>query len=652
LQADPDFSRLIQYCDETAGFPQAAQLTFTIPAVKPLKSWLSRTSSHKAEKFMKLVHAGRIEVAVFFNQPTMDLLNDEGLIRQLYAAEALRVQHQVPVTTATIDLEQGFTWGLADILPAAGISICFSNGTSDQQTGVCYRQGQAGRKLVCWQDSATLADFKFEADSIETQIKQLQHADYPFPALRIQLNSEPGQGSIALCKAVQKWNQEWAFPKLMLSTNSRFWAAIEKFVPENTPVLTGDAGSLTSPVAATAAAHDLSVARRAQAELKIAEKTAALASVFSSEPYPGLTLNSAYEEVLHFFEPPTKSAVALGSLFDAGQADKRHAAFSALGKAEAVNADALKELVARVPLENDGCHLVVFNPSERPQTDIVQADFISAVAPDHRLPAELAEQGFVLIDAASGDKILYQIDEVSDTSEAALQSSNRFALGQVEPAYLKKLVFVARDVPAMGFKVYALQPVDATEIRPKKVDMAVKTLENDFYRISVSANGGGVFSILDKELETDIMDGFAKNRLNQLFVRDGGRDSIHKLENVSLRREQRGAVSVSLIITGQAQGCPQVVQEITLYNDIKRIDFTNRILKDATPLQEVYFSFPFQVRDAKIQYPHGINILEPATGQIDGKLPAAQAIGDWVSITNETMGIAWSSPDAPIVRFS
>ena len=42
-------------------------------------------------------------------------------------------------------------------------------------------------------------------------------------------------------------------------------------------------------------------------------------------------------------------------------------------------------------------------------------------------------------------------------------------------------------------------------------------------------------------------------------------------------------------------GCPQLTQEIVLYDKIKRIDLNNRVLKDSRALQELYFAFPFDI---------------------------------------------------------
>ena len=73
-------------------------------------------------------------------------------------------------------------------------------------------------------------------------------------------------------------------------------------------------------------------------------------------------------------------------------------------------------------------------------------------------------------------------------------------------------------------------------------------------------------------------------------------------------------VFASLIVQADSApltGCPQRTQEITLYNNIKRIDFANRILKDATPGLELYFAFPFAADQPQFRYEASNAVIEP-----------------------------------------
>ena len=53
---------------------------------------------------------------------------------------------------------------------------------------------------------------------------------------------------------------------------------------------------------------------------------------------------------------------------------------------------------------------------------------------------------------------------------------------------------------------------------------------------------------------------------------------------------------------GSAAGCPRLVQEITLYHTLKRVDVSLRLLRDATPHLELYCAFPFQVEPPRFRY--------------------------------------------------
>ena len=97
-------------------------------------------------------------------------------------------------------------------------------------------------------------------------------------------------------------------------------------------------------------------------------------------------------------------------------------------------------------------------------------------------------------------------------------------------------------------------------------------------------------------------------------------------------------------------GCPQRTQEIVLYDAIKRIDFANRLLKDATPLLEVYFAYPFAADKPQFRYEASNSVIEPIRDQLPGSNTDAYAMQHWVSMWDQGGGITWSSLEAPVME--
>lgn len=695
------FNRLVDYCADTAALPREARFHYTIETAWPLIHFIRNQPSPKTDELLNLIRKGQIEVAALFGNQISQIAGAEELIRLLYPAFRIKHLHKIPIETAMLNGISGLSWGLATVLADAGIRYFSPSLTALNQNPnlqdpekaapqsipeAFYWESISGSKVLFWQenngaDSLDMGDNK----SIEQYFTNLEEQGYPYQITRHLIasadrdNSPPSK---AFCQKVDAWNKKWAFPKFVMSTNAQFFKRLEKELPSDLRTVRGELPGSIYPVAVTSSAQDVATNRQAQSQLAIAEKFAAVSAKLTGFTYPTGELRTAYEMLMLFDDHTWGQFHPFGAAHTAALAEKRHQTNTAAALAQSVILKSLNRIADQITLPDDNYHLIVFNPLSSARTDIVTAvlapipptglplranpekDTAAAVPFEKiwqsctvlgrdmvHLPEDLGDRCFEIVDLQNGETIPCQIDEITDPGDAAIDAANRFAFGHRNPLFRQKILFIARDVPAMGYKIFQLKPSQKSEVIPKKAEISVKTLENRFYRIIVATNTGGIFSIYDKELKKDIVDGFAKYRVNQIFIKSISRDKIYKLENVNIRREQRGAISNSLIITGSTTGCPQCIQEITIYNDIKRIDFTNRILKDATPLQEVYFAFPFEIHDPDVRFEGGLTVQEPLKDQFPDSPKSAHGVQRWVAFSDENLGIAWTSLDAPVVRF-
>jgi len=678
------YNKLIDFCEDTRSLNSAAQFHYTIETAWPLVDYIRRNSRSRVDKLLTFIREGRIEVSALFGNQITEISGSEELVRALYPAFRLKRLYDIPVHTAMLTQVSGFSWGLASVLAEAGIEF-FAPAIPGfhlpiATPGAFFWESISGQKVLGWLDDAEpiLAP---NLSNLESYLTHLESINYPYSAMRhpvtsaVRHNAPPTRD---LCQAVEAWNREWAFPKLVLSTNRKFYQKIKAELPPEIPTFRGGWPGASHLAGVTSSARELALARQTQSELISAEKLAAILTATTAAPFPTAELTQAYEKLLQFNEQSRGNFHPFGAAHQVVLAEKNQQANFAASHAKAILMDSANKLADQIELSGEGFYLVVFNPGDQTRSDVVCSDLMpnppaglplssekteAGVLPGRQkfttildrdlisFPEEWVAQGFELVDLANGANIPYQIDQINDPGDTAPDAADRFALGQVNSLYLKKIIFVAENVPALGYKVYQIKPGAKTESIPKRAEVSVKTLENRFYRMSVATNTGGIFSIFDKELQQELVDGFAQYRLNQLFVKSVGRDTIHKLENVNIRREQRGSISMSLIISGATQGCPQCIQEITLYNDVKRIDFTNRILKDATPLQEVYLAFPFLVKNPRIAFESGLTVQDPLQDQLPGARTDIHAVQNWVAFSDGEIGIAWTSQDAPVVRF-
>ncbi|MBN1350019.1 hypothetical protein JXJ21_11460 [candidate division KSB1 bacterium] len=696
---------VIQFCDDTKDLPAEAQFRYTIETTWSILHYLKNRCQDDIERLMHFIKEGRIEVCALLGNQITELAGSEELIRSLASAFALKKRYGIPIRSAMLNDIPGFNWGLASLLTEAGIryfspalpqyfswegidvhgfwdeKAVMPNGAPD----AFYWEAQTGKRLLVWQgDTGATGIADPELPDLEQRLKAYQSQGYPYRTVRCLINGamrDNAPPNRAFCDTVKAWNEKWVSPKLLISTNTLFFEQFEKELPESLRTFRGDLPGTDYPVAATSVAQELAVNRQTQHQLPDAEKFATIAATLTDYQYATKALEDAYFALAMFDERTFGQFHPIGPAQQAELAEKKAYAYRAAATAHSITQMSLNRIADHIALPEDAFYLIVFNALPFDRTDVVAAEFspsppagmplyplatastrenrhqppplIGAPVMGRQLakpPLELLQKGFQLIDTEKNASVPYQIKEISTPNDPVPYAPERYAFGQKDHLHSKELIFVAHDIPALGYKCYCLKSSPKKPTPPHALDQSGRSIENKFYKIVIALNSGGLFSIYDKELGCELVDGFAKYRINQLFARCAQTQRINILENIVIRKEQRGSVGISLVITGHMEGCPLCVQEIMLYNEIKRIDFTNRIIKDSTPLQEIYFAFPFQVKAPVFHYESALNVIEPLKDAFPGAHSDANAVQSWIGIANDEIGITWASQDAPIVR--
>ncbi|GAG01217.1 unnamed protein product, partial [marine sediment metagenome] len=263
-------------------------------------------------------------------------------------------------------------------------------------------------------------------------------------------------------------------------------------------------------------------------------------------------------------------------------------------------------LATGIKLKDKGLYVVVFNPLSFDRTDVV------------RVPRFALRGSFDLIDEETDETLGYQVIRIDSHQATVPYAAHRYARGQFDRQELFDLVFVAEDVPSLGYKTYRLVPKEETNTFSSSLVLGENSLENSFFKVTLDLQTGAIESIYDKELSREIVDRNAPHKLNQFiarWVKTGEQASPRKAR---IRKGQAGPVCGSLIVSSRGAGCPQLIQEITLYDKIKRIDIANRILKDSTPLLEIYFAFPFKIDNPDFRFEGSNCVIKPLRDQFPG----------------------------------
>jgi alpha-mannosidase len=437
-------------------------------------------------------------------------------------------------------------------------------------------------------------------------------------------------------------------------------------------------------VAATCTPYETGINRVARDTLLSAEKFSSIATTISDYTYPYKTLSEAYRHSLLFAAHCWGHHGSGGLAHEASIAEKMVHAYKSAVLAEDVLTKSLNKIADQINLPEEGYHLIVFNSLSWERTDIVKAYFrdfppcaltlrlLGELPTDWKkavggnipipigssiygrdivtLPVSIVEKNFDLIDESTGKKVPHQIIKVLNNDDPSTFAAYRHALSHKQPGLNLTIVFVAENIPPVGYKTYRITPRNKKSSYPSSIKVSNKSLENKYYKITVDPQTGFIESIYDKELEKEIVDQKASHGFNQHIARSPVDGSELSKGESNVAKGKEGSVLGSIIIHGKDEGCPKRVQEITIYDKIKRIDIANRILRDSTPYLEMYFSFPFSMQNPKFRFEATNSIVTPGKDQFPGSNTDYYAIQHWVKISNPNFGITFCSVDSHLVE--
>jgi len=204
----------------------------------------------------------------------------------------------------------------------------------------------------------------------------------------------------------------------------------------------------------------------------------------------------------------------------------------------------------------------------------------------------------------------FSIIDLSDGKEVPFQ----FSQGRKEGAYWNIEV---SDVPALGFKALKINITEENKIYADiHRNENTEVLENQFFRIVIDKNTGGIKEFFDKELLENLYDAENSYFIGQpvretLEARNKMNPSYSTIFNVKVEPGELGSIWNSIKISADMEGYnngesgkPKGIQwEIKLFNNSKKVEITYRANKEIiTDPEGLYITFPFQLPDSRIVF--------------------------------------------------
>ena len=603
------------------------------------ENYLATNQGAKAERFLRFAKEGRLGVQALYCNVLTALCSSEAACRLTWFAHGLKTRYGIPYRSAMISDVPTQEATLPMLLAAAGIRY-FSSGINNdraytfdqlQNQSPCWWEGPDGSRVLmmyaasyaqasAWGLDQSLATVR---SRILVQLKTYEsRPNYPYDA--VFLHGAVGDNSTfgaRMAEIAQTWNEQYAFPQIILSENAEFFEYIERQYGAKLPVVRGSAGAYWEDGAGSSA-RETTLCRNAEQTVASAEKCLAFVNRLRPQTaYPTAELYDTWRDCLLYDEHTWGAYCSISqpdSDFTRQQWKiKAQFALDASREAKALLDRGTTELAALVKTEARS--LVIINPASWPRTDMVQV----------QLPGDLG---------------------VADADIPSCQT----------PAGTLLLV---KNVPSCGYKVLPLAPQSRTT--PPTED-AGSTLESRYYRVIFNPTNGAVTSLFDKELHRELVDPNAPYQLNQYLYVAGGDGSrivmnpngpepkltVNVPKKATLHRVRLGNLGERMVIETSAAMTPTLVTEITVWNDLRRVDILNRFDKTQTYDKEaVYFAFPFAAEKPTFRYECPAGIVNANRDMLPGACLDWFAVQHFVEIETADAAITWSTPDAPLVCF-
>ncbi len=687
------------------GTEESTRFRWAIESNFPVPEWLANRSAATVAEFVRLAQQDVIEVAAMpFNLHT-EVASQEETVRLLRTAIELREKHGIPITTAMHTDVPGATVGWADALYEAGVkyvsaahnwagrSVPYLVGGQELSRPFWWKTPAGSRLLTWFTDSAHgmaymegnllgLSDAYDQAvELLPMYLSALANKPFPYSEgvfglsplppgteitkkpyahdilhLRVQGDhSDNACPNIKPSDIARQWNSEWAYPRLVTSTNHGFFTEAEEKLGDQLPEYAGDWGDWWADGIGSGA-RPLGYNRRSQGLVRTAETVNLLADLASGTPLDVRgTVDDIYDKVGLFDEHTWGAANPWHDHehgFDSGALQwsrKSEFAHQAYDDAQDLVHGGVRRLGATLQPSSDVLASVyVYNTTGRPRTDVVKAFLPESVLP--------GSGSFGAVDSRKKEQVATRV-----TSQEGRRASPRGHLVE----------FVASDVPAMGWVRFDLVSGIAPVVGEARE--AALTLRNEFYEVTYDPAQAMVPSIIDRRtgrelVNTDALTGVNEYvydtygtapHVNHLSSRTTATDlslltSRNVARNAVVLRAESNALSELLEVEVHAPGVDWIRTTIELFAGVPRVDITNQLSKRPSSTKEsVFFAFPLAASDEPTAF--------ELTGSVDGAgvphLPGApqhmRGIRHWVGFSEPDSGYStvWATLEAPLVQF-
>jgi alpha-mannosidase len=621
----------------TEHYPEDSHYRWNTEAAWQVERYLKSATPRERESLFEGIRRGYVNVDASYANVNTSVCADEELMELLRSSREIVRQTGRPADVFVQTDVPGMSWGVVPVLANAGVRYVLALPNADARTGRArdldhapfWWVGPDGRSKVLffqpydyiqgivkmlamlkihpdwdWNNKTSVTQIPpvFRSDSPRSNfldgylgriLPTLERsASYPYDiffATWSMIDNSPPDADLP--DAVRSWNEEYAYPHLVIASGHDMFQAFEKKYGERLPVRRGDFTEYWTDGVGSAAKS--TGENRAAAERLIQAETL-WAMLHHGQPAPRAEFDEAWRNVIlgseHTWgsgntspEFPFQQEIwrVKQSYFQEGHDRSKALLTAALAPATAAHGDTI----------------AVFNTLSWPRSGLVT------------LPP-----GVTGIDG---------------------EPAQRLSSGET--------VFLAKDVPAFGVRNYRVGVGNRAIVGCKA---AALTLENGLVTVALDPKTGDIASVRDKA-GNEYVNGAANT---YRYLRGGGAPATATgPSGVKISVNERGPLVASLLVESTADGCRALTREIRLLAGQPHVEVSNVVDKLAVREKEgIHFGFAFDVPGPRTRMDIPWGVVEIEKDQFPEGNRNWIAFQRWVDISGADRGVTWCALDAPM----
>ena len=640
----------IKLAEATHDFPEGSRYRWNPEVTWPLERlWKTMPGEH--ERVLQAIRNGQLCIDANYLNLNTSACSDEELFHVFrFSREMQKLTGRPMDVFQQMDIP-GMSWGLVPVMAQEGVKYIMSwpntcrSGNAHREldgrpfwwvgpdgkskvlffqpagyanSGSMSKGGETGRPWFGQRDPAKVpAVIKTGSANVNFTGKliQMEKAKYPYDFLVLSWtlwDNCPLDADIPY--AVKKWNEENAFPRIIISGGHEIMEMIDKKYGDQLPVISGDYTEYWTDGLGTAA-RLAAMNRNAKEQLVQAETLWSM--LHPDQPAPRYELDEAWRyislssEHTWCYENPSEPFFQ-DAIWKVKQDYFRQAADRAQ--------ELFDEALAPVTDKSNGA----LGPEEGPSAGGIAV-----------LNTSSWERGG-LVTLQKSESLRGDLVKDKDGEEVP---SQRLSTGE--------LIFECGPVPALGSKHYRVEKGKSNVQQSCRINGT--TMKNQYLRVTIDPVTGNITELTELATGYNFADSKSNSGLNAFRWIPANINAPVADSGIVITVSEPGPLVAELCVKSSGKGCRSVTRSVRLISGQPWLEITNVV--DKLPLvakDGVHFGFSFNIPGSttRVDIPWGV--MEPEKDQWPQGNRNWIAMQRWLDISNEKQGVTWCSLDAPL----